>query len=245
MGGGRAQQQPFKNWAAFGLNAHVSTMEFVYSTALLVSYVIDNFWWQPRILREELIHEPHLKGIVAYEPRIHYTQPVQYLVGGVILRKGGGVPYTVNHRISCWFTAPQLNTHHIDCWPIKGAGGLERTTSVTTYETLKKVVENTVRGKYSQKFLEKWPPLSGQIKVEHYDFKGGVWLHRATGLLSTDKERLLKEIVSKRRQPLMYVIPAIVTISVALDWFDWSVRATRYSPPAFHWQRLKRIYSGD
>lgn len=79
-------------------------------------------------------------------------------------------------------------------------------------------------------------PVTLPMQINRFQIPGKqVYLHLNTGLLDNNKQRLLSEIIWKKRVPGSVTLPVCATLCLAISWLIWSGYG---EPPTDIWGKL-------
>lgn len=195
----------------------------MYEVPFLISFfypTLNTIWWFPKCrpsIEKEIIHEPaETNAIQLYEYYSQYHPPVYANVNNVSIPIGG---YTTKETRSIASRHVTKNKTYSNFYQIDDKEDIKEsyknTSHINTHEVL-----NTICSHYNIP-LNSFP-IHLPLKVKHYYYKNGVYLH-PLGSAATNKEKLVKNILWRKRLPLTCTVPAIGSITLGMCWLYYNL----------------------
>jgi hypothetical protein len=215
-------------------------IELPFLAALL--YPSLNFIWlfpklKPEVEKEVEHEQQEMDGVEIWDYHMD-TAPRAYVnVNNIIVPVGGGMnkvkKMLLSKHISKDKKKEYFNFHQIeDDVDIKQSH--TKTSHINTQEAFRKTF------KYynipTDRFAVNLP-----LMVKYYNYKNGLYIHKL-GLVASSKDKLVKEILWRKRLPLTMTIPIIAGTCLTMCWFHYafgyqSIYLDLYYPP-FHYKRI-------
>jgi hypothetical protein len=85
------------------------------------------------------------------------------------------------------------------------------------------------------------------LMVKYHNYKYGLYIHKL-GLIASSKDKLVSEVLWRKRLPLTMTVPIIATTCLTMCWFYYvldTAGSYYYKPqyyPPFHPQRIKGYF---
>lgn len=192
------------------------------------------------VVEKEITYEPNpLEGIEIYKYVTKYTSPTYVNVGNIILPINNSDTYQEHKLLTTKYYNKEKTYTMYNSIDEDNKSVIEHiNTPSSLTETFKKY--NICENEYS---------ITLPLKINHYNYTKGAYLHNS-GILSGNKDKLIKKVLFDRRLPLSITIPSIATAYVACCWIKYylynSYNSTYnyhsdYYPP-FHYKRFKNNF---
>ena len=225
----------------------ITGIEIPYLLALLypsLNYV----WLWPKLkpsIEEEVAHEPlEMDGIEMYDYHMETSPPVYVNVNNIVLPVGGGLhkekKLLLTKHISKDKQKEYFNYYQIDD-EVDSKLSHTKTSHINTQEAFVKTFKHY--NIQTDRFAVNLP-----LQVKYYNYKNGFYLHYLGGIAS-DKDKLVREVLRRRRMPLTMTIPIVAGIGLFCCWFYYALDSASsyyyiepYYPP-FHYKRIKGYFN--
>jgi hypothetical protein len=223
----------------------ITGLEIPYLLALLYPS-LNYIWLWPKLkptIEKEVEHEQQeMDGVEIWDYHNELVSPSYVNLNNINIPVGGGMnrvaKMLLTKHISKDKQTEYFNFHQIED---ETDTKLSKTKSshINTQEAFKKTF------KYynipTDRFAVNLP-----LKIDYYNYKNGLYIHKL-GLVASDKEKLVKEILWQKRLPLTVTIPSITMLCVAAHWFYYaisthSIYSEPYYPP-FHYKRINSYFN--
>jgi hypothetical protein len=227
----------------------ITGIEFPYLLALLypsLNYV----WLFPKLkpsIEKEIQHEPlEMDGVVISDYHMETAQPVYVNVNNIMLPVGGGLykekKLLLTKHISKDKSKDYFNFSQIeDTEDIKQS--LTKVSHINTQDALVKTF------KYYKIPTDRFA-INLPLEVKYYNYKNGFYIHKL-GYIASNKDRLVKDVLWRKRMPLTMTIPTIAGTGLFCCWFYYALDSAgnyyykdQYYPP-LHPKRIKSYFKGQ
>ena len=216
-------------------------LEIPFTLALLYPG-LNHYWWYPKLkpdVEKEIEKEDQeMDGVEMFDYHNESVPPVYVNLNNIILPVGGGMnrvtKVLLTKHISKDKEKEYFNFHQIeDETDIK----LSKTKSshINTQEAFKKTFR--YYNIPTDRFAVNLP-----LKIKYYNYKNGFYIHKL-GLIASNKDKLVNEILWRKRLPLTVTIPIIAGTCLTMCWIYYAFDGTypyyksQYYPP-FHYKRI-------
>lgn len=226
----------------------ITGLEVPYLLAFLYPS-LNQFWLWPKLkpsIEKEIEHEPlEMDGVEMYDYHMESSPPVYVNVNNIVLPVGGGLhkekKLLLTKHISKDKKKEYFNFHQIDD-EIDSKLSHTKTSHINTQEAFIKTF------KYynipTDRFAVNLP-----LQVKYYNYKNGFYIHKI-GSIASNKDKLVKEVLWRRRMPLTITIPTIAGVGLFCCWFYYAIDTVgskyyykdQYYPP-LHYKRIKGYFS--
>jgi hypothetical protein len=223
----------------------ITGIEIPFIAALLYPS-LTYYWLFPKIkpeVEKEIEHEQQeMDGVEMWDYHNETIPPTYVNVNNIILPVGGGMnrvtKILLTKHISKDKKKEYFNFHQLEDEADKK---LSKTKSshINTQEAFTKTF------KYYNIPTDRFA-INLPLKIDYYNYKNGFYIHKF-GLVASSKDKLVKEILWRKRLPLTMTIPSITTLCVGMCWFHYilsykSIYLEPYYPP-FHYKRIKGYFT--
>lgn len=201
------------------------------------------YWLYPKLkpeVEKEVEHEQQEMDGVEMRDYHNETVPPTYVnINNIILPVGGGMDRVtkilLTNHISKDKKKEYFNFHQIEDETDTRLSKI-KSSHINTQEVFKKTF------KYynipTDRFAVNLP-----LKIDYYNYKNGLYIHKL-GLVASDKDKLVREILWRKRLPLTVTVPIIAGTCLSLSWFYYTLESdwSNYYPP-FHYKRIKGYFN--
>lgn len=224
----------------------ITGLEIPFTLALLYPS-LTYYWLFPKIkpdVEKEIEHEQQeMDGVEMWDYHNETVPPTYVNVNNIILPVGGGMnrvtKILLTKHISKDKKKEYFNFHQLeDEADIKL--GKTKSSHINTQEAFIKTF------KYYNIPTDRFA-INLPLKIDYYNYKNGFYIHKI-GLVASDKEKLVREILWRKRLPLTVTIPIIATTCLTMCWVYYALDVTYpyYKPhyyPPFHYKRIKGYFT--
>ncbi len=207
---------------------------------------LNYIWLFPKLrsdLEKEIKHEQQeMDGVEIWDFHNEQDYPIYIHINNLAVPVGGGIN-KVEKRFISKHISKDKKTEYLDCYQVNTKKDIKLTKTSTSYiNTYEAVIKTFKYYNIPRDILAFKLPL----KADYYNYKNGLYLHKM-GLVASNKEILVKEILWRKRLPLTIVIPSITGVCVAACWFYYATRIKSiylepYYPP-FHPTRIQAYFN--
>ena len=223
----------------------ITGLEIPFTLALLYPG-LNKYWLYPKIkpdIEKEVEHEKQeMDGVEMKDYHMESIAPTYVNVNNIMVPVGGGMnrvtKFLLSKHISKDKQKEYFNFLQIED-EVDSKLSHTKTSHINTQEAFIKTF------KYynipTDRFAVNLP-----LKIDYYNYKNGFYIHKI-GYIASDKEKLVKEILWRKRLPLSVTIPSIATICLVSCWFHYvlsykSIYLEPYYPP-FHYRRIMGYFT--
>ncbi len=218
----------------------ITYIEVPYIIALFYPW-LNPLWWFPKKqlqIEREIKHESEpFEGVEVYIYEIKQDAPIFVNVNNVIVPIDNGRSHQESKLILSKQNSLMSKKEYFNYFQINDEDDKKASFTSKTYINTQEDFVNTFK-KYKI-------PINSQIitlplKIKNYNYKNGLYLHDI-GLVASNKERLINDVLFKKRLPLSLTIGGLAVTGLAFSWFYYSMFNSykTYYPP-FHPERLKK-----
>jgi hypothetical protein len=203
------------------------------------------YWLYPKIkpeVEKEIEHEQQeMDGVEMWDYHNETVPPTYINLNNIIVPVGGGMnrvtKILLTKHISKDKKKEYFNFHQLeDEADIK----LSKTKSshINTQEAFMKTF------KYYNIPTDRFA-INLPLKIDYYNYKNGFYIHKF-GLVASSKDKLVKEILWRKRLPLTMTVPIIAGTCLTMCWLHYALvrnyNFSNYYPP-FHYKRIKGYFN--
>jgi hypothetical protein len=223
----------------------ITGLELPFIAALL--YPSLSFYWLfPKIkpdVEKEIEHEQQeMDGVEMWDYHNEFIPPTYVNVNNIILPVGGGTDRVakmlLTKHISKNKEKEYFNFHQIED-EVDTKLSKTKSSHINTQEAFVKTF------KYYNIPTDRFA-VTLPLKIDYYNYKNGFYIHK-NGLVASNKEKLVKEILWRKRLPLTLTIPVIAGTCLTMCWVYYAISSERYysAPyyPPFHSKRIKGYFT--
>jgi hypothetical protein len=223
----------------------ITGLEIPFTLALLYPS-LTVYWLYPKLkpeVEKEVEHEQQeMDGVEMWDYHNKTIPPTYINLNNIIVPVGGGMDRVTKMLLTKHISKDKkkeyFNFHQIeDEADIK----LSKTKSshINTQEAFKKTFR--YYNIPTDKFAVNLP-----LKIKYYNYKNGFYIHKL-GLVASNKDKLVREILWRKRLPLTMTIPTLAGLGLICCWTHYalqydSIYIKKYYPP-FHYKRIMGYFS--
>jgi hypothetical protein len=208
---------------------------------------LNYFWLWPKLkpdVEKEIEHEPEeMDGVEMYDYHTEYQAPVYANINNVVIPVVSGNTYKVTKALLTKHISKDKKKEYFNFHQIEDESDYKLSHTKTSHINTQEAFIKTF--KYynipTDRFAVNLP-----LKVHYHNYKNGFYIHRLGGIAS-NKDKLVREVLWRRRMPLTITIPAIAGMGLFCCWFYYAIQPdyyyhTKYYAP-FHPKRIKGYFS--
>lgn len=223
----------------------ITGIEVPYLLALLYPG-LNYIWWYPKIqpdVEKEIKHEPdEMDGVEMYDYHQAYYPPTYVNVNNIAVPVGGHMSKEKKALLTKHISKDKQK-EYFNFWQINDNADINMSFTKKSHINTQSALEKTF--KHYNIPLDRFA-INLPLEVNYYNYKNGFYLHRLAGL-ATDRSRLVKEALWRRRMPLTITIPAVAGIGLFCCWTWYAIQPDYYYIPKyyapFHPHRIKSYFS--
>ena len=221
----------------------ITGLEIPFIAALLYPS-LTIYWLYPKlkpIIEKEVEQEQReMDGVEMWDYHNESIPPTYVNVNNIILPVGGGMN-RVTKMLLTKHISKDKKKEYFNFYQIEDKVDIKlaktKTSHINTQEAFKKTFKHY--NIPTDRFAVNLP-----LKIDYYNYKNGFYIHNL-GLIASDKEKLVKEILWRKRLPLTVTVPIIATTCITACWFYYALESgyswSHYYPP-FHPKRIKGYF---
>lgn len=224
----------------------ITGIEVPYLLALLYPS-LNYIWLWPKLkpdVEKEIEHEPQeMDGVEMYDYHTEYQAPVYTNINNIVIPVSVGNTYKVTKALLTKHISKDKKKEYFNFHQIEDESDYKLSHTKTSHINTQEAFVKTF--KYynipTDRFAVNLP-----LKVYYHNYKNGFYIHRLGGIAS-NKDKLVKEVLWRRRMPLTVTIPAVAGMGLFCCWFYYAIQPdyyyyTKYYAP-FHPYRIKSYFS--
>lgn len=218
----------------------ITGIEIPYLLALFYPS-LNHIWLWPKLkpdVEKEIQHEPQeMDGVEIYDYHLQTAPPTYVNVNNIMIPVGGGTfkekKCLLTKHISTDKKKEYFNYHQIeDKDDIKMS--FTKESHINTQSALTKTF-------YHYRIPTDRFAINLPLHINYYHYKDGFYIHKL-GNIASNKDKLVKEILWRKRLPLTITIPTIAGIGLMCCWTYYAIEpdyiyTNKYYPP-FHYKRI-------
>jgi hypothetical protein len=222
----------------------ITGIEIPFTLALLYPS-LTVYWLYPKLkpdVEKEIEHEQQeMDGVEMWDYHMETAPPVYVNVNNIILPVGGGTSKVKKMLLSKHISKDKkkeyFNFHQIDD-ELDTKQSHTKTSHINTQAAFEKTF------KYynipTDRFAVNLP-----LMVKYHNYKNGLYVHKL-GLVASSKDKLVSEVLWRKRLPLTMTIPIIAGTCLTMCWFYYVLESNynwnKYYPP-FHYKRIMGYFT--
>ena len=221
----------------------ITGIEIPYLLAFLYPS-LNHFWLWPKLkpdVEKEIEHEPQeMDGVEMYDYHNEYTPPIYANVNNIVIPVGGGYSSKVTKSLLTKHISKDKKKEYFNYHQIEDEDDSKLSHTKTSHINTQEAFIKTF--KYynipTDRFAVNLP-----LKVKYYNYKNGFYIHKI-GDIASNKDKLVKEVLWRRRMPLTITIPTIAGVGLLMCWGYYTLDSVgsyyyknQYYAP-FHYKRI-------
>ena len=225
----------------------ITGLEIPYLLALLYPS-LNYIWLWPKLkpsIEKEVEHEQQeMDGVEISDYHMETAPPVYVNVNNIVLPVGGGLhkekKLLLTKHISKDKSKDYFNFSQIDDEE-DTKQSLTKVSHINTHDALVKTF------KYYKIPTDQFA-INLPLQVKYHNYKNGFYIHRL-GSIASNKDKLVREVLWRRRIPLTMTIPIVAGTSLFCCWFYYALDSASsyyyrepYYPP-FHYKRINSYFN--
>lgn len=206
---------------------------------------LNYYWWYPKLkpdVEKEIEKEDQeMDGVEMWDYHNESIPPTYVNVNNIMVPVGGGIDRVTKMLLTKHISKDKqkeyFNFHQIED---ETDAKLSRTKSshINTQEAFIKTF------KYYNISTDRFA-VNLPLKINYYNYKNGFYIHKF-GLVASDKNKLVKEVLWRKRLPLTVTVPVFAGTCLTLCWLHYAfVRNYNFSHyyPPFHPKRINNYFT--
>jgi hypothetical protein len=222
----------------------ITGIEIPFTLALLYPG-LNYIWLFPKLkpeVEKEIQHEAQeMDGVEMYDYHMESTAPTYVNVNNVMIPIGGGM-----NRVSKFLLSKHISKdkqkEYFNYLQIDDEADSKLSHTKTSHINTQAAFIKTF--KYynipTDRFAVNLP-----LKIKYYNYKNGFYIHKI-GYVASNKDKLVKEVLWRKRLPLTVTIPSIAVVCLTGCWFYYAPKNdygwNTYYPP-FHYKRIMGYFN--
>jgi hypothetical protein len=223
----------------------ITGLEIPFIFALLYPS-LNYIWLWPKLkpdIEKEIEHEQQeMDGVEIWDYHNEYSPPIYLNLNNIVIPVGGYTSKVTKTLLTKHISKDKQKEYH-QYYQIDNEEDSKRSHTKTSHINTQEAFVKTF--KYYNIPTDRFA-INLPLKINYYNYKNGFYLHRLGGIAS-DKEKLVKDVLWRKRLPLTITIPSITMLCFTACWLYYaisshSIYSEPYYPP-FHYKRINSYFN--